>query len=74
METVERTTQLTVDQVLQRIRIDKETGKGSVLDVVGLVTGCDQSKQSRNFSRIEEEARPVRRMLSGSSPARGGPG
>ncbi len=41
METVERTTQLTVEQVLQRIRIHKETGKGSVLDVIALITGKD---------------------------------
>jgi hypothetical protein len=34
------------DQILARIRFDADTQRGSVLDVVQLVTGCDQSNAS----------------------------
>jgi hypothetical protein len=45
---------LTVKQVLERIRFDRQTKRGSVLDVVQLVTKCSQVSASRVFQRLSE--------------------
>ena len=42
----------TVSQVLERIRFDRKTKRGSVLDVVQLVTKCSQVSASRVFQRL----------------------
>ena len=44
--------QLADDQILGRIRFDADTQRGSVLDVVQLVTGCDQRNASTVFHRV----------------------
>ena len=45
---------LTVKQVLEQIRFDRETKRGSVLDVVQLVTQCSQDNASKVFQRLSE--------------------
>ena len=42
----------TPEEILRSIRYDPLTKKGSVYDVVQLVTGCDQRHASRTFQRI----------------------
>ncbi len=42
----------TPEEILRSIRFDPLTKKGSVLDVVQLVTGCDQRHASHNFQRL----------------------
>ena len=43
---------LTVSQVLERIRFDHETKRGSVLDVIMLVTKCSSGHASQVFQRL----------------------
>ena len=45
---------LTVHQVLEKIRFDRESKRGSVLDVVQLVTKCSQDNASKVFQRLSE--------------------
>lgn len=45
---------LSSEEILKRIRYDPETKRGSVLDVVQLVTGCDQAHMSRTLTSILE--------------------
>ena len=45
---------LTPQQILARIRYDTDSQRGSVLDVVQLVTGCAQANASRDLQRILE--------------------
>ena len=45
---------LTVDQILGRIRLDPDTRKGSVLDVIQLVTGCTQNNSPVLLERIKK--------------------
>ncbi len=42
----------TTDEIRRSIRFDPLTKRGSVLDVVQLVTGCDQRNASRNLQRV----------------------
>ncbi len=44
---------LSPDAILKRIRFDHETRKGSVLDVIRLVTGCLQNHASQTFESIK---------------------
>ena len=63
---------LTVNQVLERIRFDRETKLGSILDVIQLVTGCDQKYASRDFARflvVHPEVHP--RWMSLKYPGKG---
>ena len=45
---------LTVHQVLEKIRFDRESKRGSVLDVVQLVTKCSPGHASQAFQRLCE--------------------
>ena len=43
---------LTVNQVLERIRFDRETKLGSILDVIQLVTGCEAQPACVNIGGV----------------------
>ena len=45
---------LTVTQVLERIRFDRKTKRGSVLDVIMLITKCSSGHASQAFQRLCE--------------------
>lgn len=65
-------TSLTVSDVLQRIRFDPLTKKGSVYDVIQLVTGCAQSVVSRNLQSITSNFPDVQhKMINLKFPGRG---
>lgn len=45
----------TPSEILRKIRFDPLTKKGSVLDVIQLVTGCQQKNATRTFDSISEK-------------------
>lgn len=63
---------MTVPDVLERIRFDRETKLGSVLDVIQLVTGCSQDHASQVFLRLCEHHPEVHQKKRTSKfPGRG---
>ena len=62
---------LTPQQILARIRYDTDSQRGSVLDVVQLVTGCGQTHTTETLKSITDKFSDVQRMEEFKFPGRG---
>lgn len=61
----------TAEQILQRIRFDNDSKRGSVLDVIQLVTGCIQNVASQSFERICLQFPDLNNLVHFKFPGRG---